>query len=133
MPRTPHGYRRHVMVLMLIYIVLFGLTWPLVHTTENTALKLALTLAPLLPMGAALWLVASDIAHGDELQQRVHLIALSIATGIVSAASFAAGVLTATGFLRLGGDDLMFVLPAVALTYSGLSWLVGRRYGGGAC
>ena len=102
MPRTPHGYRRHVMVLMLIYIVLFGLTWPLVHTTENTALKLALTLAPLLPMGAALWLVASDIAHGDELQQRVHLIALSIATGIVSAASFAAGVLTATGFLRLG-------------------------------
>jgi hypothetical protein len=84
-------------------------------------------------MCVALWLIATDITHSDELQQRVHLIALSIATGVVAAVSFVAGVLCAAGLLKLGGEDLMFVLPALALTYASARWLVGRRYGGLGC
>ena len=49
MPRPLHGYRNHVLVLMWVYIGLFGLTWPLVHTTANVALKIALVLGPIVP------------------------------------------------------------------------------------
>ena len=133
MPRPASTYRRHVAVLMLIYIGLLALTWPQVHITTNLPLKVALALAPIVPMCAALWLIAMDVVHGDELQQRVNLIALSIATGIVSAGSFAAGVFCAAGIATFGGDDLMGVLPATSLIYTGARRWIGRRYGGLGC
>ena len=133
MPRRISSHRRHVMVLMLAYVGLLALTWSQVHVTTNLALKVALALSPTVPMCAALWLIAMDIVNGDELQQRVHLIALSIATGVVSAGSFAGGMLCAAGVASLGGDDLIWVLPATCLLYSAARWWVGRRYGGMGC
>jgi hypothetical protein len=118
---------------MFAYVGLMWLVWPRVHTTTDLPLKIALAFLPIVPMSAAIWLIAMDIARGDELQQRVHLIALSIAAGITCAASFTAGFLCSAGVLQLHGDDLIWVLPAMGLTYAVAKWLVGRRYGGLGC
>ena len=132
-PRLPARRRRRILALTLVYVVLFALSWPQVHATTSVATKLALALMPLVPMGMALWLIAMEVVYADELQQRVNLIALSIASAVVAALTFAAGVLCAAGLVALGGDDLMWVLPALALTYAFARWLVGRRYGGSGC
>ncbi len=134
MPRlTSSTLRRQVFLLMFAYVGLMWLVWPRVHTTTDLPLKIALAFLPIVPMSAAIWLIAMDIARGDELQQRVHLVALSIAAGITCAASFTAGFLCSAGVLQLHGDDLIWVLPAMGLTYAVAKWLVGRRYGGLGC
>lgn len=132
MPR-PHALKRQVLVLMLVYLVLLAVFWPQSRAVTNLPLKALLALLPVVPMCAALWLIAVDVLRSDELQQRVHLIALSIATAVVAALSFIAGVLSSMRLVALGGDDLMFVLPALALTYSAARWIVGRRFGGLGC
>ena len=132
MPRS-HALRRQVLALMLVYLVLLAVFWPQARAVTSLPLKAVFALLPVVPMCAALWLIAIDVLRSDELQQRVHLIALSIATGVVAALSFVAGVLSAMGVVVLGGDDLMWVLPALALTYAAARWLVGRRYGGLGC
>ena len=129
----PHALRRQVLVLMLVYMVLLAIFWPQARAATSLPLKAVFALLPVVPMCAALWLIAMDVLRSDELQQRVHLIALSIATGVVAALSFVAGVLSAMGVVALGGDDLIWVFPALALTYAAARWLVGRRYGGLGC
>lgn len=134
MPRSvDSNLRRNVLLLMIVYVGLMYFLWPHVRTTTSLPLKTLLALLPSVPMAAALWLIAMDVIHSDELQQHVHLIALSVATGVTCAASFVAGFLCAAGVLALGGDDLMWVLPVMALTYSATKWLIGRRYGGLGC
>ena len=121
--------RRKVMLLMLVFVGLMFFLWPHARTTTSMPFKILLTLLPIVPMGAALWLIAMDIVRSDEMQQRVHLIAMSIASGITAAVTFVAGFLCAAGVLALGGDDLMFVLPLISLSYAASNWMVGRRYG----
>jgi hypothetical protein len=107
--------------------------WPLAKHTPAVLLKALFTLLPALPMIAALWLIARRVMDSDELQQRVDLIAMSTATGVISAVSLAAGFLCATGVIVLDGDVLIWIMPALALVYSATRWIVGRRYGGMGC
>jgi hypothetical protein len=126
-------YRRNVVLLMVVYLVLLLLLWPLAKTTPSPTLKAAYALLPLLPMIAVLWLIARRIMASDELQQRLHLIALSAATGVISAVSLAGGFLSATHVVALDGDVLIWIMPGLALVYAATRWLVGRRYGGAGC
>jgi len=134
MPTSGYSaYRRNIALLMAIYIVLLLLLWPLAKQTTALAPKVLFTLAPVAPMIAALWLIARRVMASDELQQRVDLIAMSTATGVISAVSLAAGFLCATGAIVLDGDVLIWIMPALALVYSATRWIVGRRYGGMGC
>lgn len=126
-------YRRNVILLMAVYLALLLLLWPLTKTTPSLALKAVFALLPVLPMIGALWLIACKVMASDELQQRVHLIALSTATGVVSAASLAGGFLCATHVVELDGDILIWIMPALALVYAATRWIIGRRYGGLGC
>ena len=134
MPRTRRlDTRNRVMLLMCVFVGLMFFLWPHARTTTSMPLKTVLVLLPIVPMGTALWLIAMDIVRSDELQQRVHLIAMSIASGITAAATFIAGFLCAAGVLVLGGDDLMFVLPLISVSYAASNLVVGRRYGSAGC
>ncbi len=94
MPRfVDSTYRRNIALLMAVYIALLLVLWPLIKSTSVLALKAVFTLLPVVPMIAVLWLIARRVMDSDELQQRVHLIALSAATGVVSAVSLAVGFL----------------------------------------
>jgi hypothetical protein len=127
------AYRRNVLLLMLVYVALLLLLWPLIRSTSTPALKALYALLPVLPMVGVLWQIARRVMDSDELQQRVHLMALSAATGVVSAVSLAAGFLCATHVIELDGDALIWVMPGLALVYAVTRWIVGRRYGGLGC
>src|SRR6185312_16059586 len=79
---TEKQYRRHMFVLMAVYVALMLLEWPYARSAASLPWKFALTLVPTVPVIAVLWLAARRVMHSDELQQRLHLIALSVATGV---------------------------------------------------
>jgi amino acid transporter len=134
MPRfVGSNYRRNIALLMAVYIALLLVLWPLIKATSALALKAVFALLPVVPMIAALWLIARRVMDSDELQQRVHLIALSTATGVVSAVSLAVGFLSATHVIDLDGDVLVWVMPGLGLVYAATRWIIGRRYGGLGC
>ena len=127
---SPTAYRRQVLVLMSIYTALMLLEWPLVRA-EGTGpvLRIVLALVPPLPVLGVLWVAARRFMQSDELEQRVHLLALSIATGVVCALSITVGFLCAANVLALGGDLLIFVFPALIVVYVLVRWPIARRYG----
>jgi hypothetical protein len=134
MPRfVGSNYRRNIALLMAVYIALLLVLWPLIKITSALALKAVFALLPVVPMIAALWLIARRVMESDELQQRVHLMALSAATGVVSAVSLAVGFLSATHVIVLDGDVLVWVMPGLGLVYTATRWIIGRRYGGLGC
>jgi hypothetical protein len=134
MPRfVGSNYRRNIALLMAVYIALLLVLWPLIKITSALALKAVFALLPVVPMIAALWLIARRVMESDELQQRVHLMALSAATGVVSAVSLAVGFLSATHVIELDGDVLVWVMPGLGLVYAATRWIIGRRYGGLGC
>jgi hypothetical protein len=93
--------------------------------------KVALAMLPVLPVLGVIWLLVGQVMHSDELQQRLHLLALSAATGIVAAASLIGGFLCAVHAIALDGDVLIWVLPALCITYGAARVLFARRYGSG--
>jgi hypothetical protein len=134
MARVTHKqYRIQVLILMAIYIALMLLVWPYARHATPTAWKLVLTLTLTAPVNAVIWLMARRVMHGDELEQRVELVALSAATGIVAALSLIGGFFCAAGLVDLDGDVLIWVFPALCLAYSAARWIYARRYGGMGC
>jgi cadmium resistance protein CadD (predicted permease) len=134
MPRfTRKQYRLQMAAVMTGYIVLMLLLWPYARHVASLPRKAALTLLLVLPIGLAIWLMAKLVMHSDELEQRVRLLALSTATAVVAALSMAGGFLCAAGVFVLGGDILLWVFPALCLSYATAYALFARRYGGLGC
>ena len=134
MPRfTKKQYNQQVAVVMTIYVAIMLLVWPHAHRVANIPLRAVFALAAAAPVVVMIWLMAKLVMHSDELNQRVHLMALSAATGTVAALSLIGGFLCASGVLVLGGDILIWVFPALCLAYSAAHALFARRYGGVGC
>lgn len=134
MPRlTGNQFRLQMAAVMTVYIALMLLMWPYARHVASMPWKVALTLLLVLPVVAFIWLMARQVMGSDELEQRLHLVALSTATGVVAALSMAGGFLCAAGVLNLGGDILLWVFPALCLSYSAARALFARRYGGLGC
>ena len=134
MPRyTEKQYRRHSVFLMSLYVAFTFLEWPYARGAASLPLKVVLAIAPTLPVIVLLWLMAKRVMSSDELQQRLHLMALSIATGVVAALSMLGGFLAAAGAIHLGGDILIWVFPALCLSYGIASKVFRNRYGDMGC
>jgi len=134
MPRfTRNQYRLQMAAAMAVYVALMLLLWPTVRHEVSLPLKVALTLLVVLPVVVFIWLMARQVMDSDELEQRVHLVALSAATAVVAALSMAAGFLCAAGAIVLDGDILLWVFPALCLSYSAARAVFARRYGGLGC
>ena len=130
---TAKDYRRQTWMLMTVYVLVMLLVWPYAHRVASVPWKVVFTLMAVAPVVAVIGLMAKLVMRSDELEQRVHLFALSAATGIVATLSLIAGFLCAAGVLRLDGDILLWVFPALCLSYSAARWWFGRRYGGMGC
>lgn len=124
-------YERRTLAAMAGYTVFMLWGWPLIRTTGSAPLKLLLALAPLVPMFYVLALMARRIRDSDELEQRTHLVALGVATGVTAALSLAGGFLSIAGLVALDGSVLIWVFPLMMACYGIARWQVGRRYGGG--
>lgn len=130
MPRmNTRRYEQQLMPTMVVYMVLLFATGPLLHAARSLPLKVLLALLPVLPILYVIALMWRRIRDSDELEQRTNLVALGVATAVVSAASLVGGFLSAGGVLQLKGDILIWVFPALMASY-GISYrLVARRYG----
>jgi RsiW-degrading membrane proteinase PrsW (M82 family) len=134
MPRyTEKQYRNQVALLMGVYVAIMFLVWPHIRSASSLSWKVVVSLVAVTPVVVVIWLMAKRVMHSDELQQRLHLTALSVATGMVCSLSLVGGFLCAAGVLALDGDILIWVAPALSMIYGVTHWWLGRRYGGAGC
>jgi hypothetical protein len=125
-------YTRRAMVAMALYTAFMLLAWPLVRTTTSVPLKVCLALAPVVPMLYVISLMFRRIRDSDELEQRMHLVGLGVATAVLGTLSLIAGFLSAAGILKLDGTVLIWVFPVTVICYGITRWWVSRRYGADA-
>lgn len=130
MPRLNHKrYEQHLMAAMSLYIAVLLLTLPLARTATGLLLKGALAIAPVIPMLYVIWMMAQRIRHSDELEQRMHLVALGVATAVVAACSLIGGFLATAKVLPIDGSILIWVFPLMLFCYGATRWWLARRYG----
>ena len=131
MARLSKGkYNLQVAAIMAVYVALMLFEWPLVGKTEGLALRTLLALLPAVPVVAVIVLAARMVMRGDELEQRMHLIALSVAVGVVSVASIVGAFLAIAHVWMVGGDVLIWVFPALCLVYGAMRLVLVRRMTG---
>lgn len=117
-------------IAMAVYFVLVMFVWTQARHMEAGVLRFLVGLSPALPVA---WLVLAStrmILGSDELMQRTHLQALSLATGVVSVLAMALGFLDAATVIDLDGSILLWVFPVVAWTYGAVRWWLVRRLRG---
>ncbi|WP_266183688.1 hypothetical protein [Dyella humicola] len=130
MPRLNYRrYQQRMLAAMAFYTGFMLLVWPSVRTVTGLPLKISLALAPLVPMFYVLMLLAQRIRDSDELEQRTHLIALGVSTGVTAALSLLGGFLCIAHLVPLDGSVLIWVFPLMMICYGASRWYVGRAYG----
>lgn len=123
-------YQWQTMLAMTVYVAVLLLVWPLARTVDSLLLKLLFALTPMVPMLYLFVLMARRIRDSDELEQRMHLIALGVASVVVGALSLVGGFLAAAHVLKLDGSILIWVFPVMLASYGMARSIVVRRYGG---
>ena len=123
-------YNLQVLLIMLVYVALMVFEWPLVGKTEGLALRTLLALLPALPVVAVIVLAARMVMRGDELEQRLHLVALSVAVGVISVASIVGGFLAIAKVWTIGGEILFWVFPVLCVVYGVTRLVLVRRLTG---
>lgn len=127
---TNRQYQWQTMLAMTVYVVLLLLVWPLARTVDSLLLKLLFALTPMVPMLYLFTLMARRIRDSDELEQRMHLIALGVACIVVGALSLTGGFLASAHVLKLDGSILVWVFPVMLASYGIARSVLVRRYGG---
>lgn len=124
------SYNIQVTVLMVAYVILLLWLWPhALHATSMTP-RVLFALAPLLPVAWVIWLMARRVASSDELEQRLHLIGLGVATALVGTASLVVAFLAMAHVWRGDGSEFIWVFPALIFIYAITRVCLKRRITG---
>ncbi len=122
-------YVREILLSGVAYLLVVFALLPLVKGVDALWLKALIALLPVLPTVFMVRPLVRKVLDSDELQQRIQLEAISIASLSVGMLSMAVGFLGAAHVLPTGNLMLM-VLPALFVFYGiALAW-VRRRYSG---
>lgn len=129
-PAVQRRYRRQFLPAMAAYVaVLFGSMWLLKRMAGPEWLRALIALAPVLPIALSVRAIVRYIRDIDELQQRIELEAVSIATALVALGYLAAGFLQLARVIDVAaGAAMLWVFPLVCLTYGVAKIVVARRY-----
>lgn len=131
MPRLSTArYNVQMTLLMAAYIGLLFWLWPHALHATSTAPRVLFALAPLLPVAWVIWLMAKRVATSDELEQRLHLVALGVATALVGTASLVAAFLAMARVWRGDGSELVWVFPTLVWVYALTRIALKRRITG---
>ena len=96
---------------------------------EAPALRALVALAPLPPIAAALRAIVRYIRDADEMQQRIELEAVCVATALVSLLYMAGGFLQAAKVIDVpAAAAMIWMFPLVCFTYGLAKVVVARRY-----
>ena len=92
-------------------------------------LRALVALAPLPPIAAALRAIVRYIRDADEMQQRIELEAVCVATALVSLLYMAGGFLQAAKVIDVpAAAAMIWMFPLVCFTYGLAKVVVARRY-----
>ena len=128
-PALRKRYLREFMPAMVGYVVALLLSLWLLKSIEGGLLRAVVALLPLPPIALALRAMIRYIRDSDELQRRIELEAVSIATAFVSLGYLAAGFLQSAKVVDIPASAAMiWVFPLVCLVYGIAKASVSRRY-----
>ena len=130
MPRlNQKRYETRLMFAMALYVAALLLLLPLARVAVSITLKGFLAVVPALPMLYVIWLMAQRIRDSDELEQRMHLVALGVTVAVVAAASLIGGFLATAHVWLIDGSILIWVFPLMLFCYEATRRWIARRYG----
>ena len=128
-PALRRRYLREFMPAMLGYVVALFLSLWLLKQVETPWLRGVVAMMPLPPIALAMRAIVRYIRDTDELQRRIELEAVSIATGFVSLAYLSGGFLQLANVIHLdAGVAMLWMFPFVCFIYGVAKVAVTRRY-----
>lgn len=123
-------YLRNFFPAMAAYIVVLPVSiWLLMHADMGMGVRTVVALLPVFPMALVLRAFVGYVRGVDEMQQRIELEAISIATAVVSLGCMALGFLQSAKVINIAAAAAMlWVFPMICLVY-GIAKAIGyRRY-----
>jgi len=128
-PALRRRYLREFVPPMAAYLVLVIASMWLLHRVQAPLPRALVALLPVPPIALAMRAIMRYIRDTDELQRRIELEALSIATALVSLGYLTAGFLQKARVIDVPSSVAMiWVFPLVCLSYGIAKVVIGRRY-----
>ncbi len=123
-------YKREFVPAMTGYVLVLPVSiWLLKSVEMNMGWRAAAALLPVVPMALVLRAFIRLVRRIDEMQQRIELEAVSIATAVVSLAWMSGGFLQSAKVINISGAvAMLWVFPAICLVYGIAKAIVFRRY-----
>lgn len=122
-------YLREFLPAMAGYVLALLLSVWLLKQVEAPALRALVALLPVPPIALAVRAVVRYIRDADELQRRIELEAVCIATALVSLGYLAAGFLQSAKVVDIDAAAAMiWVFPLTCASYGLAKVAVSRRY-----
>lgn len=121
------NYMREFLPAMAAYMVLLFVSQLLLRQVHAVPLRVLVVLLPIVPIVFVVRAMVRLVLASDELERRLQLEAISIASMSVGLLSFAAAFLRGAGLLPID-NALMLVLPALFAAYGIANWFVRRRF-----
>ena len=128
-PALRRRYLREFLPPMAAYVVavLVSVSW--LRHLETPALRALVALLPVPAIALAMRAIVRHIRDTDELQRRIELEAVSIATALVSLAYLSAGFLQGAKVIDIpSGVAMIWVFPLICLVYGVAKTFIGRRF-----
>ena len=118
-----------IVVLLALMLSLNALAIWLRKRVDPPLLRAAIALAPVLPIGFAVRAMVRYMRGLDEMQQRIELEAVGVATVLVSLLYMTGGLLQAAQLFHVPGEVAMiWVFPLISGVYGIARGLLARRY-----
>lgn len=111
-------YNIQLGLMFAAYLALLFWLWPHALHATSALPRVLFALAPLLPVAWVIWLMARRVATSDELEQRLHLVALGVATALVGTASLVAAFLAMAHVWHGDGSEFIYVFPGLVVIYA---------------
>jgi len=125
-------YRREFVPAMFAYVVIIlSSAWLLKHplATADVWIRATVSLLPVIPIAFFARAIVRFIRDNDELQRRIELEAIAVASLIVAMGYFTLGLLAAADVIEIAGDAAMiWLLPLLSGTYGLVKAWSSRRY-----
>ena len=113
---------------ILAYVLIMLFAWPRIVTIASLELRGLAALLPVLPVLFVVRAIIRRITGGDELERRISLESMAIATTVVGVVSFAAAFLAIAKVINPGTDVLIWVLPGLLAVYGCARMALTARY-----
>lgn len=128
-PAVRRRYLREFTPAMLGYVGALFLSLWLLKRIDTAWLRAVIALLPVPPIALAMRAIMRYIRDADELQRRIELEAVSMATALISLLYMAAAFLQLAGVIDIAsGLAMLWMFPLVCLTYGVAKVAVARRY-----